>query len=252
LSFESYDFPVDSGMVTAILEKQARQELKRLAKRCGDTGVRSDSVVRVGAVQAEILRGVQDFMPDLVVIGRRRRGKVERWFLGSVAERLLRALTVPVMIAGENSGAIRDAKRLLVPTDLSADSAYEIAYAAALARETRGTVTVLHVIADLPAGFALPNVHSGHDVQREIERLIPRTARRWCRIVTRVETGIPYRKILEAADKGRADLILMNIHGKGMLERALVGSTADRVIRGARCPVIALPPGRSLIQKKAA
>jgi nucleotide-binding universal stress UspA family protein len=40
----------------------------------------------------------------------------------------------------------------------------------------------------------------------------------------------------------KIDLVVMNIHGKGMLERALLGSTAERVVRAAQCPIILVPP----------
>jgi nucleotide-binding universal stress UspA family protein len=144
-----------------------------------------------------------------------------------------------------------DTNRILVPTDFSEDGAYEINYAASLARETKGTVTVLHVIPEWPAGVALPGVPSAREVEQKLERLIPRGARRWCTVRTKVQKGKPYRKILSAAESGKVDLILMNIHGKGMLERALIGSTAERVIRGARCPVLAIPPREAHRQKKA-
>ena len=83
------------------------------------------------------------------------------------------------------------------------------------------------------------------EAQTELERLVPAEARKWCTIETQVETGVPYLQILTIAEKNRADMVVMNIHGKGMLERALLGSTAERVIRGAPCPVLAIPPRKA-------
>src|SRR5438105_3348225 len=73
---------------------------------------------------------------------------------------------------------------------------------------------------------------------------IPSDARSKCVIETRVEVGEPYLEIVNVVKDVRADLLVINIHGKGRLERALLGSTSERVIRGASCPVLAIPPPR--------
>ena len=54
--------------------------------------------------------------------------------------------------------------------------------------------------------------------------------------------GVPYVRILDMAEKEKLDIIILNTHGKSVIERALVGSTAERVIRGAHIPVLSVPP----------
>ena len=83
---------------------------------------------------------------------------------------------------------------------------------------------------------------SADQVRQELENRIPSDARSKCVIETRVEVGEPYLEIVNVVRDVRADLLVINIHGKGRLERALLGSTAERVIRGASCPVLAIPP----------
>jgi len=46
-------------------------------------------------------------------------------------------------------------------------------------------------------------------------------------------------------------LLVMNIHGKGMLDRALLGSTAERVVRAASCPVMMIPPMKRKLKRRA-
>jgi len=53
---------------------------------------------------------------------------------------------------------------------------------------------------------------------------------------------LPLTAILKNVKRENVDLIVMNIHGKGMLDRALLGSTAERVVRGAGVPVLLIPP----------
>jgi nucleotide-binding universal stress UspA family protein len=60
-------------------------------------------------------------------------------------------------------------------------------------------------------------------------------------VATEVVRGIPHREILKFAEGMNADLIVINLQSKGLLERALLGSTAERVIRSARIPVLSIP-----------
>jgi len=78
--------------------------------------------------------------------------------------------------------------------------------------------------------------------QKELSNLILAAATSTSHIVTRVEHGVPYRIILRILRTEKPDLLVMNIHGKGMIDRMLVGSTAERVVRAALCPVMLIPP----------
>ena len=94
-----------------------------------------------------------------------------------------------------------------------------------------------------PAGFMpVEPQPSAEQVRQELENRIPSDARSKCVIETRVEVGEPYLEIVNVVKDVHANLLVINIHGKGGLERALLGSTAERVIRGASCPVLAIPP----------
>jgi nucleotide-binding universal stress UspA family protein len=60
-------------------------------------------------------------------------------------------------------------------------------------------------------------------------------------ISTILAEGVPYENINRIAEQTNADLIVINLQGKGRLERALLGTTAERVIRTATVPVLSLP-----------
>src|SRR5204862_3953680 len=89
------------------------------------------------------------------------------------------------------------------------------------------------------------------DAEKQFQHLVPPEARNWCEVNTRVETGTPYRIILGMLEDKKVDLLVMNIHGKGMLDRALLGSTAERVVRAASCPVMLIPPMKRKIKRRA-
>jgi nucleotide-binding universal stress UspA family protein len=78
---------------------------------------------------------------------------------------------------------------------------------------------------------------------------VPAKIRRTHRVELRVAKGTPYQVILNTLKREKIDLLVMNIHGKGMLERALFGSTAERVVRAARCPVMMIPPMAKSVKK---
>ena len=138
--------------------------------------------------------------------------------------------------------------RIVVPTDFS--SCGEAAWATAL-RAAHGfgaEVVLVHVVLDTPrfaegAGGADLRATLA-DAQRWAEREVgervsaARTAGVSARSVIR--TGAPQQQILEVAAAEGADLIVIGTHGRGGLERALLGSVADHVIRLAPCPVLSV------------
>ena len=62
------------------------------------------------------------------------------------------------------------------------------------------------------------------------------------RVRTELVEGVPYEKILASADEEKIDMIILNTHGKSFLERALLGSTAERIVRVVHVPVLSVPP----------
>jgi nucleotide-binding universal stress UspA family protein len=63
---------------------------------------------------------------------------------------------------------------------------------------------------------------------------------------TEIGDGTPYRRILKYAEETSADLLVINLQSSGLLEREFLGSTAERVIRSSRIPVLSIPCATSL------
>ena len=243
----AYEYPVALADMVKSVEDAAWPEMNKLVAKVKTAGVAVEGEVRTGDVHDEIKRTIAAARPDLVVMGTHGRRTVERWFMGSTAERLLRHCPVPLVTmtaAGEQPAATRF-RRILVTTDFSAGTPDALAYAFSVAQENESRITLLHVIHDIPAdvsGKYRDPLITG--VRKELEDLVPAEARNWCEVEARVESGPPYRLILRILEEEEVDLLVMNIHGKGMLDRALLGSTAERVVRAARCPVMLIPPLR--------
>jgi nucleotide-binding universal stress UspA family protein len=86
---------------------------------------------------------------------------------------------------------------------------------------------------------SLPTIDA---VRLQLEKLVPSNVRSSCEVKTRVEVGVPYSTVLAIQKSEKADLLIMNVHGKGLIDRALLGSTAERVVRASVCPVLLIPP----------
>jgi nucleotide-binding universal stress UspA family protein len=139
-------------------------------------------------------------------------------------------------------------KSILVPVDFSPASKKALDYAASVAKQFKAKLTLLHVVEpiatpDFIASFplALEDDQRTAAAMKEMERLvksvrIPRAAVE--KILAR--SGRSFHEIAEAARTRKVDLIIISTHGYTGLKHALLGSTTERVVRHAPCPVLVL------------
>lgn len=241
----AYEVPLNVEEIIANMTESANVEMARLGERLRGKGVEVEALVRTGDVDFAIREYVAKNKPDILVMGTHGRKFFDRWFMGSTTERLLRHLPIPILTIGPGKRKIAppSIRRILVTTDFSEGTPDAIAYAFSIAQECQSKVILLHVLndvsLDLAARYRNPLIRSIRD---ELEKMIPPEARDWCEVSTQVATGTPLPAILKILNREHIDLLVMNIHGKGMLDRALLGSTAERVVRGAGIPVMLIPP----------
>ena len=134
--------------------------------------------------------------------------------------------------------------RILFATDFSRWARRAEDYACALACSWRASLTVLSV-AEFPPGLN-PHYPVNHQylagllnqTSSQLVDLKGRAERRGIAVTTRVATGIPSEEVITAARAEDSDLIVVGTRGKTGLAHVLLGSTAERVIRGAPCPVL--------------
>ena len=139
----------------------------------------------------------------------------------------------------------RPIRSILVPIDFSPPSAQTLKYAAALAAQLGAKLTLLNVVQPIVTpDFAY------NPLMMEVGKLIAQTKRALERVPVAqgvdaslienvlVRNGTPFREIADAAESLNADLIIISTHGYTGLRHVLLGSTAERVVRHARCPVL--------------
>lgn len=140
-------------------------------------------------------------------------------------------------------------QKILVATDFSDCSVEACAYALALARKFDASIHLLHVInepVDL-RGFYVPHI-SFEQLEKEIadgaasmlETFCKQNLQEFSNYTTSVATGVPYEEIIRIAQDQDASLIVIGTHGRSGLDHLIFGSTAERVVRNAPCPVLTI------------
>jgi len=204
-----------------------------------------------------IINYAQNQSVDLVVMGTHGRRGMDRLLSGSVSEEVVRGAPCPVftVLASEEENHVPTISRVLAPVDLSDQSEMVLDHAAALADAYAAPLDLLHVVeeAAYPSAYGLdpltPDLPSVQDRAREaLETLAAELDLRTDPVNVHVMAGNAARDIVEFADDNEADLIVMATHGRSGLERFLIGSVAEKVVRRAPCPVFTLKSfGKSLL-----
>jgi nucleotide-binding universal stress UspA family protein len=140
-------------------------------------------------------------------------------------------------------------KNVLVATDFSEPSANALAYGRDLARSYDATLHILHVTENVlmryspEIGFAVPDLQADLDkaARRELDALITADDVKTLRVVPALESATnPATAINAYAKAHEIDLIVVGTHGRGVVKHFLMGSVAERVVRTAPCPVLAV------------
>lgn len=148
-------------------------------------------------------------------------------------------------------------ERILCPVDFSEFSETAYDYAHSLARHYHATLHVLHVVRSiaidpgLMAGAIIENVytHQAADAKSKIAKLAEKQAGEPVRTKITVQLGFAAASILSFAKEHDTDLIVMGTHGRRGLDRLVMGSTTEQVLRKAHCPVLAIrKPVRNFVK----
>jgi nucleotide-binding universal stress UspA family protein len=152
--------------------------------------------------------------------------------------------------AGANALQLR---RVLLPTDFSGCANFALPYAAAIARAANATVICLNVVEPIvPAvgysGMAetMPIAEMSEQLEDSAERELPDVMNcedlRGLKVEEVIGHGDAAAEIVRVADEHEVDLIVISSHGRTGLGRIIFGSTAEAVVRHARCPVLVVKP----------
>ncbi|WP_028566937.1 universal stress protein [Salisaeta longa] len=199
---------------------------------------------------------------DLIVMGTHGRQGIDRILSGSVAEHVVRTAPCPVLAVrsdGEGPLPTQSVSRVLAPLDLSKTADTVADHATALADTYDARLDLLHVVEEV----VYPNVYNIdpitpmlNDIQERaraaVDSLAQRASEAGVAADVHITVGYAAHEILSFAEANDSGLIVMATHGRTGLERFLIGSVAEKVVRGAPCPVFVLKPnGKSLLTASA-
>src|SRR5262245_27776607 len=125
----AYEYVIDTAEIIQSMEYSSAEEMSKLVAKLKATGVSAETETRLGDVYEEINRTIEETKPDLIVMGTHGRRGVERWFMGSTTEKLLRHSPVPlVTINAAGERFVPPPRRIMVTTDFSEGTPDALAY----------------------------------------------------------------------------------------------------------------------------
>ncbi|MFN3651675.1 MAG: universal stress protein [Armatimonadota bacterium] len=200
-----------------------------------------------------ILRVADELHPDLLVLGASGRSGIARFFLGSVSERVARHAQCPVLVARGGDGPIG---RVIVGIDESETADRLVPWLADLPLPAESELRLVTLIPNLHAMAAermsvapplseAPEAMSDWMRDRAQERLSALAAgmrARGRRAATEIRSGDPARGLMTIASDESAGLLVIGAGAEGALERFLLGSVSERVVRHAPCSVLVFRP----------
>jgi nucleotide-binding universal stress UspA family protein len=221
-----------------VIKKDAEEHLSSISK-AKDVSYRS--LVMEGNSAKKIIEAAEEEDVDLIVMGRKGMTALERIFIGSVANQVLRNSKVPLLLTKKRNGE-PSFKKILVPTDFSQHEEVERDFAWKLAKGLDAMLTLLHVLELHDYEFS-PRVLE--EMMEEILKRIKRRKRREKEDVEVTEEVIRAVNaalgIVDYAETHDYDLIVISTCGPGAVERFFLGSTTEKVISNSPIPIFAIP-----------
>lgn len=247
------EFQLDPVGLQNRVMKDASEQLEELI---GKQHKEWEPLITVGHAADEISRIVEEKDIDLVVAATHGRSGLKRLILGSVTERLMRTLTCPLLVVhspdkefiGTDDQELK-IENILVGCDFSPDSGLAFEYGLSLAQEFQSELHLAHVI-EAPIYQELHKTETPieEELQQEIHNrllqklqdMVPEEARNWCTPQTSLLDGRPYEELVKYAEQHKIGIIVLGTRGHGLVKSLFVGSTTDRVVRRAPCPVLSV------------
>ena len=243
----------DPIRLTPAVRASLTSNIREFTQEIDAAGVTVNTDVIQGDPVEAVLDRATTWGADLIVMGTHGRTGLERLVVGSVTEKVLRkascpVLTVPRRVVTPRSG-LRFG-RILCPVDFSTASLRAVDYATAFASAGGPGVYVLHVV-DLFGGVrgihgedAMDTPGFRAELQAEArDRLtaaVPADVRARCPITEMIAMGKPHEEILRVARQEECELIVLGVPSRGGADLLVFGSTTQRVVREAECPVLTI------------
>lgn len=233
--------PVDLAEVNQIVLETAQAAITDTLRDKVPAGVVDALEVRFGPPGAVLNEVIDARGAELLVLGGKHHSHIGRWLGGSTAHHMVRTSQVPILITGPVTPGIR---RVLAAVDLSVAARPTLGAAERIAELFDAQMRVLHVVEPMSFSPELPGWVTVNELvsmaEAELEESIwPLISRADAeRLVRR---GHPAETIAQAAAEWSADLIVVGTHGKGWVDRVLIGSVTEKLLNRLPAAMLVVP-----------
>jgi nucleotide-binding universal stress UspA family protein len=261
--FHAVHFAKDGLYSTDVLERREKQQrLSRMASEKIDismsgAGIEWEPVISCGEPVEEINRVTTEKRVDMVIAASHGLSGFKRFLLGTVVEKLARTLTLPLLTILSSGNARNDKCRssgeirhILVGCNFWSETDPVLSFATYFADRLNANLHLLHAI-EAPLNEDLVDPTKGpyekvqnelqNHLHRRLEQTINPEVKERLKINTVVTAGLPGEALALHAETSGADLIIVGVKRRNILEKLIIGSTTESIIRHAPCPVLTIP-----------
>ncbi len=229
------------------VEKALMQRIKQCTEHSTHLKIEHE-IIRGYSAPSAILGYINNHEFDLVVIGTHGRAGLEHVLIGSVAEKVVRYARCPVLTVRSKEYIRERFTKVLVPFDFNEPAVLALKTAAEFVDDPHGEIHLLYAVEqDVHPAFYAWGMKSVFEIIPDLEekvknrmdesvKNIPELKGK--KIVKVVHEGKPHKEISAYADEIQPDALIIGTHGLVGLERFLLGSTTERVIRSVKFPVL--------------
>jgi nucleotide-binding universal stress UspA family protein len=222
--------------------------LRQQADAVSGQGFEVEALVKIGRPADEILEATQDV--DIIVIATHGRSGIARWWLGSVADQVIKESACPCLVIGPNVETDLEnfeVGRILLPLDGSQNAEQAIPLAAFIADKTNATLDVVRAMSltavSYDPGMSMYSADLITSMEDSVKAYLQTVSERLGgrKVETTLLIGGPGEMLLEHMKDKPADLVVSTTHGRTGVTRAALGSTSDRLLHGS-APVLIFRP----------
>ena len=233
---------VVKGELVKRVEFIKNESAERLEKIKKSKDIPFRILIKEGTTSKKIIEAAEEEKSDLIVMGKKGLSALEKLFIGSVAIQVLHNSPVPLLLTKKSKRKI-DIKKILVPTDFSAQEELERDLAWKLAKGFDSDLTFLHVL----------ELHDYEFPPRVLDEMFDAVIKKMRSRKKKEKEDIKVKEdvtravnaalgIVDYAETHRQDLICISTCTHSKLERFFLGSTTEKVISYSHIPVFAIPP----------
>jgi nucleotide-binding universal stress UspA family protein len=260
---QSLSSPLPSAAMQTMLEVERDKAMRYLTEVAASQDlyqVRSELITQVGAIAPTILNCANEQRCDLLILSRQGQSSSAHWLLGSVAEKVLHNITLPVLLLHDSSTT--QGLKALIALDGSANAEAAVPLAAQLASwlSDQGSLTFLHIL-NMPEEIS-QNVglhqYLVHDGQRYLSQKIEllrqqrQHERKFTTTWTLLQGEDTAQTLLDALESGSGsedgecaepyNLLVMTTSGRGNAGQHMLGSVTERILHASHCSLFIVEP----------